>query len=256
MIPEFGARPHRYFKSTLSTMTDARAWLAENPPTGAVVFADEQRAGKGRMGRTWLTPPESAIAMSVIIREEWAISVLTMLGAVAVAEVLSDYCDEVNLKWANDVQIGSRKVAGILAESQWGENNHFMGAILGLGVNLTVDFSGTELAESATSLAHHTPSELRRFAIGAAILGRIDHWLNALRIFQASPYQGLAPSPLFLAWQARLSTLGQEVTIYVGDQLIRGRAIGVESNGALILALPDGSQRRFMAGDVSLRRAD
>ena len=250
-----GNRPFRFYASTESTMLDAVRWLDENPelPTGAVIIADEQRQGKGRLKRGWLTPPGTAVAMSVIFRGEIPPEQLPILGGMAVAETLDSYAEDVALKWPNDVMIAGKKVCGVLAESLW-EGDHMRASILGMGINISVDFSATELDSKATSLIEYMPenSSIDRAAIIAAVLNRMDAWLMLLEAHARSQYAGIAPSPLYLAWKKRLITLGQDVQVSTESETIAGKALDVDSDGALIVQLADGEKRRFLAGDVTL----
>jgi BirA family biotin operon repressor/biotin-[acetyl-CoA-carboxylase] ligase len=195
-----GSRPFRFFASTESTMQDARQWLADGAADGAVVITDEQRAGKGRLGRGWLTPPGTAIAMTVILRD--GPPETSMLGGLAVAEGLGGYApDAVSLKWPNDVLIAGKKVCGVLAEAVR-EGDQLQATILGMGVNIAVDFTGSELESSATSLRDHATQAIDRAALIASILGRIDHWRAQIREHQSAQFGGLTPSPVMLAWNA------------------------------------------------------
>ena len=230
-------------------MHDARQWLAENPPDGAVVIADEQRTGKGRLGRGWITPPGTAIAMSVILRD--APPETSMLGGLAVAEALDPFApDQVTLKWPNDVLLAGKKVCGVLAEAIHDDDRQV--TILGMGVNIAVDFAGTPLESVATSLRDHTNQAINRAQLIAAILDRIDFWRARLRDHQRAQYGGLTPSPVILAWKKRLTMLGQTITLYNEGRAISGRAVDVDSDGALLLLTDDGTRYRFLAGDVSL----
>lgn len=256
MTPEdlahlFANRPYRYFDSLPSTMLEAQRWLAEDAPDGGIVLAAEQTQGKGRLGRDWMTPLHAAIALSIIFREQASqhAGQITMLGAVAVAETLESLT-EITLKWPNDVHIKGKKVAGILAESVWGAEG-LQAIVLGIGINVAVDFSASELASRATSLSDHLDSPPNQPDIIETLLARIDHWRLAHRTYQTSQYGGLAPSPLFLAWKNRLTTLGQTITLSNREKAVRGIARDVDHDGALLVEV-HGEIQRFMAGDVTL----
>jgi BirA family biotin operon repressor/biotin-[acetyl-CoA-carboxylase] ligase len=231
-------------------MQDARQWLADGAADGAVVITDEQRAGKGRLGRGWLTPPGTAIAMTVILRD--GPPETSMLGGLAVAEGLGGYApDAVSLKWPNDVLIAGKKVCGVLAEAVR-EGDQLQATILGMGVNIAVDFTGSELESSATSLRDHATQAIDRAALIASILGRIDHWRAQIREHQSAQFGGLTPSPVMLAWKKRLDTLGKVITIYNEGRALSGLAEDVDGDGALLLRTDDGTLHRLLAGDVSL----
>lgn len=232
-------RPVRYFASTDSTNTEATRWFTELPliASGAVVVADEQTAGRGRYDRQWLTPPGSAIAMSVILRTKRPTQNVTMIGSVAVAEVLESLVSgRVGIKWPNDVLIEGKKVCGILAEAVW-QQQKLAAVVLGIGINLRVDFSGVELPYIPTNLNDHLPAPIPRAQLIRAILDKIDVWMEQ------------PADALHLAWKTRLVTLHQQVTMERG---VTGEAVDVDKDGALLVQTADGKIERFLAGDVNM----
>ncbi|MEM6285486.1 MAG: biotin--[acetyl-CoA-carboxylase] ligase, partial [Chloroflexota bacterium] len=146
-------RAVRYFDSVSSTNDVATEWMREGALKGAVVVADEQTAGRGRLGRTWYTPPGVALATSVILRVKAEhLPQVNMMGALAVTNLLQALnLTEVSIKWPNDVLVGGRKICGILPEAVWNGNN-MEGAVLGMGLNVRNNFAGTPLEEKATSI--------------------------------------------------------------------------------------------------------
>ncbi len=233
-------RPFQFFPQVDSTNDIAQQWILEGAPTGAVVIAEEQLAGRGRLARKWYTPPKQAIAMSVIVRLEDVqfLSRIMMAAAIAVAESLRNYTHGITLKWPNDVLLNGKKVCGILAESQWA-GDLFLGAIIGIGLNVRVSFADTELAERATSLEDHTNKSVKRAHLIASILENLDRWLALLR-----------SDKLLAAYRENLITLGQEVSISVGNKIITGRAIDIDGEGALLIELPDGVYQKITVGEV------
>src|SRR5690606_4117303 len=131
----------RFYERADSTNDLALAWLREGAPIGAVVIADEQLKGRGRKGRVWHTPPGVALAVSVVLRPPVdALHQVGMVGALAIADVCQQHVpDDVAIKWPNDVQVGGRKVSGILPETAW-EADRLLGVVLGMGLNVRVDF--------------------------------------------------------------------------------------------------------------------
>lgn len=235
-------RQFRYFQRVDSTQDLAREWLQGGAPAGAVVIADEQIKGRGRHGRDWVTPPGSALALSVILRPAVeALPQVTMLGALAIAGMLDKLgADDVSIKWPNDVQLNGRKVCGVLPEAVW-NGSSLQGVILGMGVNVRVDFSGTPLADTAISIEPALRRTMNRAELLALLLGQVDLWAEQL-----------GQTALFAAWKARLATLGQEVTIsQEAGNALRGIAQAVDSQGALLLRDERGEVHRILAGDVS-----
>ncbi len=238
---KLGDRPFRFYPKIGSTNDQAREWLLNGAPNGACVIADQQTQGRGRMGRTWETPPNSAIALSVILRPSPdALPQITMLGALAVAETLAALgATKVGIKWPNDVLLNGLKVCGVLAESEW-QNNTLRGVILGIGLNVRVDFQGSPLAYTATNIETELKRSVDRVDLLTALLERIDRWSKQL-----------GDAALYQAWRARLVTLGEMVSVTCGVQTHEGRAVDVLPDGALVIEDAIGTRHTIYAGDVS-----
>lgn len=240
-----GKRPFRFFETINSTNDAAREWLNEDVdvPLGAVVVADEQTSGRGRMGRVWKTPPGQALAVSMILRPKLDpenLQRITMLGGVAVADAIAECLskDIVHLKWPNDVQIEGRKVCGVLAEAVW-LGNTLQAVILGIGINVRVQFSDVKLAEIATNIQDHTDQVVSRFDLLQLLIKRLDFWCEKVN------------DPILVAsWRKHLSTLGEQVQIQTQSGLVQGLASDVDNAGALIVVDDDGHQHRILVGDV------
>jgi BirA family transcriptional regulator, biotin operon repressor / biotin---[acetyl-CoA-carboxylase] ligase len=221
--------PRVHHRVTDSTNERARELAAAGAPHGTLVTADEQLAGRGRQGRAWTAPPRSAVLMSVVLRE--LEETVPLAAAVAVCEALPV---EAAIKWPNDVWIGERKVAGILIEARpqdgW--------AVLGIGLNVSVDEFPPPLDETATSLAL-AGVDLTRDEALAAVLAALDRWLAAS-----------APEVL-AAWRARDALLGRTVRWANGSN--EGTAAGVDETGALIVETASG-RVTLDAGEVHLTR--
>lgn len=234
-------RPVKFFAQVESTQDIALHWLREGAPSGAVVIADEQVAGRGRRGRGWVTPPGTAIAMSVILHPDaHAAHQVTMLGALSIADMLDSLrLSDVHIKWPNDVQISGRKVCGVLPEAVW-EGGLLRGVVLGMGLNVRVDFGENPLAHTATSIEAALGRRTDRADLIARLLSRVDHW-SAL----------LGTSALFDAWKTRLVTLGQAIAIADDSGITRGIAEDVTGDGTLLIRQADGTLKHMVAGDLS-----
>ena len=225
----------------------ARAGTAE---PGAVLVADHQSAGRGRLGRTWTAPPGTSIAMSLLVRPDgvdparW--TWLPLLTGLAVADGLTRAAGlEVRLKWPNDVLVGDRKVCGILAERV--ETSDGPACVIGMGINthLTADElpvpTATSVAIETAGANRPTPS---RTAVVATVLAAFEllyqRWLAA----PAAPW-------LPAAYQHRSATLGRQVRVLLGpDDAVEGMATAFDADGRLVLATPPDGVRVFGAGDV------
>jgi BirA family transcriptional regulator, biotin operon repressor / biotin---[acetyl-CoA-carboxylase] ligase len=219
--------PRVHHRVTDSTNERARALAAAGAPHGTLVTADEQRAGRGRQGRTWTAPPRSAVLMSVVLRE--LSETLPLAAAVAVCEALPV---EAQIKWPNDVWIEGRKVAGILVEGRPQEG----WAVLGIGMNVATEEFPPEL--SATSLRLEGSALPPEEAL-AALLAALEGWL-------ARP-----PADVLAAWRSRDALLGRAVRWSNGSK--HGIAAGVDDSGALIVETRDG-RVTLDAGEVHLER--
>jgi BirA family biotin operon repressor/biotin-[acetyl-CoA-carboxylase] ligase len=227
----FGA-PHRHFASVGSTNTVARELAAAGAPHGTVVTAGEQTAGRGRQGRSWTTPRDSALAYSAILRPLLPRhSILPLAVPLAVCEVAETLRPNVSckIKWPNDIHLGGRKLAGILIEARpqdgW--------AVIGIGLNLTIaeEEFPAELRERATSLFPETTADP-----ATALSEALTRWIDA------------DPASVLSEWRLRDALLGHEVTWENGT----GVADGIDERGYLVVRLADGERVALGAGDVHL----
>jgi BirA family biotin operon repressor/biotin-[acetyl-CoA-carboxylase] ligase len=238
-LARVGVRPIRHFERVDSTNDLALAWLKDGAPDGAVVLADEQAQGRGRLGRRWFAPAGTALLLSYVFRTKPSVAHrASMLGALAVAEVCESLgCTEVGIKYPNDVQVAGRKVAGVLAEAvTLGTQT---GVVLGIGLNVSVSFEGTALETTAVSLATVLEAPIERSALLPAVLTCLDTWRGQIETDR-----------FFDAWHSRLNMLNQWVHVQSGDETIEGLALGVDSFGRLQLRMGDGSLREVIAGDL------
>jgi BirA family biotin operon repressor/biotin-[acetyl-CoA-carboxylase] ligase len=242
-------RPVRYYEQVDSTNDIALEWLREGAEAGSVVIADEQVKGRGRLGRNWYTPPGTAVILSVILRPKAEyVSRITMLGALAVCEMVQQvptslYTSqpekwEIGIKWPNDVWLNGRKVSGVLSEAVW-EGSELQGVVLGVGVNVRINFEGTEMAEGAISIETALGKRVERLPLIAELLAQVDDW-----------NERLGEPVLFDAWRNRLNMLGKKVTVQEGT--INGRAEDVDAGGALLVRDGTGKVHRVAAGDIAL----
>ncbi|TML06315.1 MAG: biotin--[acetyl-CoA-carboxylase] ligase [Actinobacteria bacterium] len=221
-------RPRLHLRETGSTNDRARELAAAGAPHGTLVTAGAQTAGRGRQGRVWSAPPGHALLMSLVLREVHPL--LPLAAAVGVAGAVGK---DAQIKWPNDVLVGGRKVAGILAEGRpqdaW--------AVLGIGVNVAIriDDLPPELHATAATLGRE-PAEVEPFL--ASLLASLERVL------------ALAADELLDAWRARDALFGREITWSAGH----GRAAGIDGEGRLVVELQDGGRTTLDAGEVHLDR--
>jgi BirA family biotin operon repressor/biotin-[acetyl-CoA-carboxylase] ligase len=236
-------RVWRYVPELDSTNTALRLWAEEGAPEGALVVADYQRAGRGRLGRSWLASPGRNVLASVLLRPApvppgW----YALACGLAVAEAIEGQVPghEVRLKWPNDVWLNGRKVAGVLIESS--------GACLiaGIGVNVNEEAFPQELAWRATSLYCETGRWIERELLLAALLGRLEFWWEVLTQGQ--------PEALRRAYEARMALLGTWAWIQrLPEQAPQeGLLLGLAPDGALRIRTRADEQISVYAAEVTI----
>jgi BirA family biotin operon repressor/biotin-[acetyl-CoA-carboxylase] ligase len=245
---EYVGRNVVYHESVTSTMEVAADTAAAGAPEGAIVLAEEQTAGRGRMGRSWVSPPRENLYVTIVMRP--AIEQLRYLAVIAPLAVCQAIEETTGLlpriKWPNDVVIGERKVCGILIQSEL-SGNDVQFAVVGIGINVNVDVSAhEEIASIATSLRAELGREADREEVLAAMLNHFESLYEALRRGEV----------IAMPWKHRLDTLGKHVKVSSAQGLLEeGVAVDADSDGALILRRDDGTHVRIEAGEVTLRES-
>jgi BirA family transcriptional regulator, biotin operon repressor / biotin---[acetyl-CoA-carboxylase] ligase len=225
--------PRVHHRLTDSTNQRAKELAGAGAPHGTVVTADEQTAGRGRQGRSWVAPPRSAVLMSVVVRRlDDSAALLPLATAVAVCEAAESVAPvECAIKWPNDVWIEGRKVCGILVEGRpaagW--------AVVGVGLNVSTTEFPPELAEIATSLRAAGGFASVEDAV-SALLSMLERWLS-------SP-----PAEVLAAWRLRDALLGRKISW--GER--EGVAAGIDERGNLLVDT-DSGRHALGAGEVHLQ---
>lgn len=244
----------QYYARVDSTNRIAAEAASRGAPDFSVFIADEQTAGRGRKGRTWVTLPGTSLAVSVILRpealdcERVPLGRYSGLGALAGSRALEDlYQLAPQLKWPNDILIKGKKIAGVLVEAQW-MGDQLESLILGLGMNLLEGSIpvGADFRFPAGSVADAAGTKVDRIAVLRMFLRR----LQDLR----SRIQGQG----FLAdWEQRLAYRGKRVKLLVdGDLKAAGMVLGLDGEGGLRLAVSGGKTETFQVGEIELRLVD
>jgi BirA family transcriptional regulator, biotin operon repressor / biotin---[acetyl-CoA-carboxylase] ligase len=239
----------RYWPSVESTQDVARRAVAEGAPTNTVFVADHQTAGRGRQARKWLASPGSALLMSVLFRESSRSPVpwrFTSLAALALCDAIGDVGAPLKpaIKWPNDVMLGNRKVAGVLAESAWDGDR--LAVVVGMGTNVgTTAAELSQLGASATSLRDELGRSVDRGELLRAVVRRLEAWLRR------------SDGDRLSAWQARLWGRGQRLRLrgmaaegVDANQEADVIVLGADDDGALRVRLADGSERRTVSAEI------
>jgi BirA family biotin operon repressor/biotin-[acetyl-CoA-carboxylase] ligase len=237
---------------TDSTMRVASQLGSDGAAHGTAVIADEQRAGRGRLGRSFHSPAGTNLYTSILLRPtppDGLAPTLVLAAGVAVAECVAGWLGDparVDLKWPNDVRIGGRKTSGILVElASDGGGPAF--AVLGIGVNLNVDPATfpPDFRARATSVSAASAAEVDRAAFTARLFGTLE---NVLDLHAQQGFSGIRPR--FDRW---FRMTGTRVRVEEpGGQTLEGEVTGVDGDGALRLATASGREHRVLAGEVTL----
>ncbi|NLN29260.1 MAG: biotin--[acetyl-CoA-carboxylase] ligase [Firmicutes bacterium] len=239
-----------YHESIGSTNERAKALGVAGKPEGCIVVAEEQTAGRGRLGRSWISPFAEGLFVSLLLRppfRPWEAPKLTLLSAVAVQRAISEVCGlESKIKWPNDLELRGKKVCGILVEMGM-EMDAVSYVVVGIGINanLRVDVLPDDVRERATSLRHELGRPVDRVALLASLLSYFE------RLYDQALGDGFRT---VLELNRRLSsTLGRRIRVLTARDEWEGVAVDIDHNGALLVRRDDGSVQAVHSGEVSIR---
>lgn len=240
-----------YYKSLDSTNLECKR-IADKELEGTVVAGEEQLKGRGRLGRTWVSPIYKGIYISIILKPDIQMEEapkVTSIGAAAVLLALNNIGIESQIKWPNDIVINGKKVCGILTEMS-GEINRINYIVIGIGINVNLKTEDIEedLKERATSLFIEKGNEIDRRALLADILNNFEDLYDRFLKGDYSKTVGLC--------REKSSLLGREVKIFKNGREAFGKALDIDDEGALIIEYKDGSKDRIISGEVSVRGMD
>lgn len=243
----------RRYTSITSTNDSALDWAMHGAPDYGLVFADHQSAGRGRLDRTWITHPGTALAFSLILHpkpgESKMATLFSPLAALAFCDALQNYpvlrkpkaCE---IKWPNDVLLHGRKAAGILVESIW-LGNKMHSAVIGMGINIQPESvpAQKDLLFPATCVETETGNPIDRFDL----LHNIIENLISLRAI-------LLEKEFIARYEHLLAFKGQRVAIHDENRATTyGIVSGISANGDLLLEDETGKKFSTVSGDVHLR---
>lgn len=239
------------FQETDSTQAIVEQLARDGVREGLVVFAESQRRGRGRLGRTWVSPAKTGLWFSMLLRPDWRpdeVTRLTVLAAVGIARALEKNTSvPVEIKYPNDLMVEGRKICGILTEMRM-EVDRVQYVIVGAGLNVNAqhkDFP-SELRSIATSLAIEGGHPLGRPGLAAAILTELD------TVYLEAVNGGFAR--ISEEWSNRCTTLGKRVTAVFGEQKVTGEAFAIDEQGALLVKTAGGRIETLRGGDITLEK--
>lgn len=236
-----------HFQTLDSTNSKAYELALHGAEEGEVVITESQTKGRGRLTRQWYSPPLLNLYLSVILRPQippQQASLMTLMAAIATAETIKQISGlSPSIKWPNDLLLRDRKVAGLLNEIH-SETDRIHFVILGIGVNLNMeekDFP-KEIQATATSLRMEIGGPISRKEFLQSLLMELEAWYTIF-IKQGGQI-------ILNAWRERAQIKGRYVRVSSFGENLFGRAVDIDSDGALILETAEGSQIRVLAGDL------
>ena len=237
-----------FLREVDSTNDEALRLASMGAPDGTAVLAGLQRAGRGRRGRTWFSPPDAGIYLSIVVRPcDWpgGVPLVTLAAGVAVARAVEAASGlRIELKWPNDLVIGRpwRKLGGVLSEAVGGTGG--VGAVVvGIGINVRPSAYPVELADRATSLEAELGRQADRGSLVVALLTEFASVVGRMRAggarwicdeWRALARPGLGRAPV--RWQQ-------------GSDWRAGAAVDIDDEGALVVDV-EGQRERIIAGEV------
>ena len=233
-----------------STNNEATKIAAAGETHGTVVIADRQTMGKGRMGRSFVSPAGTGVYMSVIIRPDISVEsagLITSAAAVAAAEAVEKVCGQkIMIKWVNDLYLNDKKICGILTEASMGlEMKALDYAVIGIGINVRSvrGMFDEELSSRASSIEDETGVRPDRNVLCAEILNRLEFWLSSIE-----------RRDFLHEYRRREYLTGKLITANVGNSSIVGSAVGIDNNANLMIELPGGEIKHLNSGEANLCR--
>jgi len=240
-----------YLDSTDSTNTYAKKMAEELFKEGTVIIADEQTAGKGRLGKHWVAARGKGIWMTIMLKPDILPSdapKLTIAAALAVAKAISSCCRlDTSIKWPNDIVSGGKKLCGILTEMS-AEADEIKYVIIGIGINanMGIEDFGPEVSRTATSISIESGKTFSRKALTASVLYEFEELYKTF-------VQDGSIRHFLDEYKSKSAVLGKEIRVISKKEEITGLAVDISGEGHLLLNLADGSEREIMSGEVSVR---
>jgi len=244
-------RDIRVFEQTSSTSDVIEKLARDGAGGGAVVFAESQSSGRGRLGRQWVSPPRKGLWFSVLlrpdIRPQEVMRVMVASGTALRRAIQRVTNLPAGIKWPNDILVNGRKVAGILTELH-AELDRVQYLVLGIGVNvnLTVTDFSPAVRKTATSLRIELGRAVPRPDLAIELLRELDN--DYARVLDGRF------SEVSDEWVENCETIGREVVLRAGERRLCGRAEALGDDGALLLRTEHGRIERILGGDVTIEK--
>jgi len=235
-----------WFNSIDSTNLKAKELANNGAAHGTIVIADEQTAGRGRMGRSWYSESGKNLTFSIILNPQMNqhyIGALSLYAGLSVTQALQQFLQvSPKCKWPNDILIDNKKICGILSESIF-KDKDLKAVIIGIGLNVNQTIFPGDLNRTATSLALASGREFNRFEVLAKVLQRLE---TNYKIIQKGLLENILEK-----WKRFSPMFEKETLVSQNENNIRGIAVGLDLDGGLILQTENG-KKKIIAGEVTL----
>lgn len=238
------------FDTIDSTNTCAKKLAADSAPHGTLILANTQSGGRGRLGKTFISPSGTGLYMSLIFRPDFeadTAQLITSCTACAVAEAIDEMCGcKTDIKWVNDIYLNGRKLSGILTESSinsvTGRINY---VVIGIGVNVlsVKNVFDSVLSRTATSIEDEINRKIDRNQLCSMILNKLEKYIC-----------NIESRDFIEDYRKRELLTDNMITVNISGVTLKGRAVGIDNNANLVIELPDGNLRKIGSGEAELCR--
>ena len=242
-LNKLGVKPPKilFYQETDSTNTRAKEYAEGASSRESVIFiANSQTAGRGRLGRSFVSEAGAGIYMSILTyptESGFDATKVTAESAVRLCHAVESLCDcKIKVKWVNDLYLGGKKLAGILTEGRLGEGGKIAYQVVGMGINVYKNAISNEISTIATSLESEIGSVPDRSVLAARMI-----------------YETLTETDCFEEYKARSLVIGQDVTVVKSTGSYNAKVIDVNPDYSLKLIV-DGKEEKLFTGEVSIRK--
>jgi len=249
---KFLGHPLLYFRELTSTNDIAKELAVRGAREGTVIVAETQTSGRGRLKREWISP-EGGLWLSVLLRpktEPKHAPKLTLMTSVAVAKTICKLFPlKAEIKWPNDVLVNHKKVCGILTEAKT-RREALVFVIVGIGINANFNVNAlpVSLRDSSTTLKEELKKEIERESLLRTLLEETESYYD---MFTEEKFDNILQE-----WRNSASFLGSYVEIVSHTEKIKGWAMDIDRNGALMVKLKDRTMRRVLSGDITITKKE
>ncbi len=249
-VSSLAGHPLVVLEKTESTNSDAMEMGRKGAEPGTVVLAMSQSGGRGRLGKTWISPPGTGLYFSIILRPALApmdLPKITLAAGVALCRVIAQYHLKPHIKWPNDLLLGGKKCGGILTEVEFDKGGHPL-VVLGVGLNIftPIDAFPDDVREKSTSLHLHCQEKINQLDLLTSLVIAIDRIMARM--------EGGKFAEILQEWRALDATRGKHLTwLSIDRRVVKGISQGPDDEGLLHIIDDQGREHEVLSGDIQLQ---